>query len=56
MDQRDTRWIGAWWIGFVLCAAATLLWAIPLSMFPSRIAGTEKVKKEDKNLLNNTKG
>lgn len=32
--DTDPRWIGAWWIGFLVAGSMMLLLAIPLSFFP----------------------
>ena len=41
LDERDPRWIGAWWLGFVICGAVTCLWAVPVVLFPRKLVGTE---------------
>jgi len=58
IDQRDPRWIGAWWLGFVICAATIGIWAFPLLLFPPKVAGTDSPAEADvqKNLLGNMKG
>jgi len=64
IDENDPRWIGAWWLGFVVCAACIFVWALPLSMFPPQLTGydvSKNVKQpatsdEDQNLLSNLKG
>jgi len=43
--ETDPRWIGAWWIGFLVSGALMLLLAIPLSFFPREF--TSGKKKED---------
>lgn len=37
MDPRDPRWIGAWWLGFVVVGAVSILLSIPLPFFPRRL-------------------
>lgn len=34
MVEQDPRWIGAWWIGFLVSGTLMLLLAIPLAFFP----------------------
>ncbi|XP_066468654.1 solute carrier organic anion transporter family member 4C1 [Tiliqua scincoides] len=42
----DPRWIGAWWIGFVICGFATWLLVVPFSYFPKHLPGSEKIQAE----------
>jgi len=63
IDEKDPRWIGAWWLGFVVCAACLFIWALPVSMFPSQLTGydvskdtQEMTTRQDKELLSNLKG
>ena len=35
----DARWIGCWWLGYLLVAAGILLMSIPLWFFPSIMTG-----------------
>lgn len=39
LDESSSGWIGAWWIGFVLCAFLSLIAGIPLMMFPKELPG-----------------
>lgn len=36
---RDTRWVGAWWIGFVVTAVAFVVIAIPIFGYPKYMPG-----------------
>ena len=36
---RDTRWVGAWWMGFVITAVAFAVLAIPLFGYPKYMPG-----------------
>ncbi|XP_033727403.1 LOW QUALITY PROTEIN: solute carrier organic anion transporter family member 2B1-like [Pecten maximus] len=38
MTPEDSRWIGAWWLGFLLFGTLSLLAAIPLATFPRRLS------------------
>ncbi|NXG21101.1 SO4C1 protein, partial [Grallaria varia] len=46
VDQDDTRWLGAWWIGFLGLFFAIWLLIIPISMFPKHLPGTAKIQAE----------
>ena len=43
LSQKDPRWVGAWWLGFVICAGCSMVWAFPMLLFPAKIP----VKDED---------
>ncbi|OQR68398.1 solute carrier organic anion transporter family member 1C1-like [Tropilaelaps mercedesae] len=36
-DSEDPRWIGAWWIGFIVLAGFQLVFTAPLLLFPKQI-------------------
>uniref|UniRef100_A0A8V5GSL5 Solute carrier organic anion transporter family member n=2 Tax=Melopsittacus undulatus TaxID=13146 RepID=A0A8V5GSL5_MELUD len=46
MDPDDPRWLGAWWIGFLVCFVATWPLIIPFSCFPKYLPGTAKIQSE----------
>ncbi|XP_048788245.1 solute carrier organic anion transporter family member 4C1 isoform X2 [Lagopus muta] len=46
MDQDDPRWLGAWWIGFLVCFFAIWSLIIPFSCFPKYLPGTAKIQAE----------
>ena len=58
IDKQDPRWIGAWWLGFVVCGIYVTLVSVPMLMFPAKIAGAESstAANKDKNILSNIKG
>ncbi|XP_033726663.1 uncharacterized protein LOC117316235 [Pecten maximus] len=37
MSPRDPRWIGAWWLGFLVFGAASIVFSIPLVFFPKHL-------------------
>ncbi|XP_014667308.1 PREDICTED: solute carrier organic anion transporter family member 3A1-like [Priapulus caudatus] len=43
----DPRWIGAYWLGFVILAAILAAVAIPMAMFPRRLPSNKKTARED---------
>ncbi|CAM5114375.1 unnamed protein product [Eretmochelys imbricata] len=46
IDSDDPRWLGAWWIAFLLCCFAAWLLIVPFSCFPKHLPGTAKVQSE----------
>ena len=44
MDPSDDRWLGAWWIGFLISGIAAILSAIPMSMLSKVISSTADEK------------
>lgn len=36
-QPNDPRWVGAWWLGFVILAALQSILSVPLLMFPKRM-------------------
>ncbi|XP_064417102.1 solute carrier organic anion transporter family member 1C1-like [Latimeria chalumnae] len=46
ISSRDTRWVGAWWLGFLIVAAISLLAAIPFFFFPKSLPKEGKGKKD----------
>ncbi|XP_050801748.1 solute carrier organic anion transporter family member 4C1 [Gopherus flavomarginatus] len=46
IDPDDPRWLGAWWIAFLLCCFGTWLLIVPFSCFPKHLPGTTKVQSE----------
>ena len=55
ITPTDTRWVGAWWIGFLVCAGVNVLTSIPFFFFPKTLPkeglqdngdGTENAKEE----------
>ncbi|CAN7989026.1 unnamed protein product [Ixodes hexagonus] len=37
IDVRDPRWIGAWWVGYLVIAMGIFLCALPMFLFPKKI-------------------
>ncbi|KAM9507561.1 solute carrier organic anion transporter family member 4C1 isoform 2-T2 [Guaruba guarouba] len=46
MDPDDPRWLGAWWMGFLVCFVAIWPLIIPFSCFPKYLPGTAKIQSE----------
>ncbi|XP_067680089.1 solute carrier organic anion transporter family member 3A1-like [Haliotis asinina] len=47
LTPNDPRWIGAWWLGFVVFGGIALLVSIPIFLFPKRLAGAPKYEIPD---------
>lgn len=41
IDKKDPRWLGAWWIGWLLLGTVMLLFAFLMAMFPKRLSKTK---------------
>ncbi|XP_021009819.1 solute carrier organic anion transporter family member 1A1 [Mus caroli] len=41
ITPTDTRWVGAWWIGFLVCAGVNILTSIPFFFFPKTLPKEE---------------
>lgn len=46
MTPDSPRWVGAWWIGFLISGALAFLVALPINGFPKSLPGSEKYKLE----------
>lgn len=46
MAPAGPRYVGAWWIGFLVSAALAFIVAVPLCGFPSNLPGTSKFRAE----------
>ena len=55
MSQKDPRWVGAWWLGFMIIGAAMLLWTVPVVLFPGKMSG-EAERGEGGSLKSMAKG
>ncbi|XP_078576841.1 uncharacterized protein LOC144862330 [Branchiostoma floridae x Branchiostoma japonicum] len=43
LTPDDPRWVGAWWIGFVVCAAVAWAVSIPLAGYPKELPGAAEI-------------
>ncbi|XP_052106029.1 solute carrier organic anion transporter family member 4A1-like [Mytilus californianus] len=41
-DATDSRWIGAWWLGFIIAIVGFIVIAIPIYGYPKYLPGKEK--------------
>ena len=65
---KDPRWVGAWWLGFVICGLCTLTLAPPMALFPPKfktkgsdgqmhkVSGAASGYKKDMDVMANLKG
>ncbi|XP_054713046.1 solute carrier organic anion transporter family member 74D-like [Uloborus diversus] len=42
---EDPRWIGAWWLGFLVQGTLLFIFTIPLLLFPKKLPGKKHVKE-----------
>lgn len=52
MSPRDPRWLGAWWLGFVVFGVLTFIFALPMLCFPRYLADKKSKNYIDKEKLN----
>ena len=50
LEESDPGWVGAWWIGFVVCGVISLLISILFFMFPEKYANSDDIQRERVNL------
>ncbi|GFT65176.1 solute carrier organic anion transporter family member 3A1 [Nephila pilipes] len=57
-EKEDPRWIGCWWLGFVVQGVLLLIFTIPISLFPRRLPGSRCIesKSEESGLVSNFAG
>eukprot|EP00062_Callorhinchus_milii_P008599 gi/632951533/ref/XP_007891345.1/ PREDICTED: solute carrier organic anion transporter family member 4C1-like [Callorhinchus milii] len=46
LQINDSRWLGAWWIGFLMCWVLAWCLILPMSCFPKHLPGTQKIQAE----------
>jgi len=46
LEESDPGWVGAWWIGFIICGAISILMSILFFMFPEKYSDTDFIKQE----------
>ncbi|KAM4050891.1 solute carrier organic anion transporter family member 4C1 [Anomaloglossus baeobatrachus] len=46
MSPSDPRWLGAWWIAFLIVGILTWMLIVPFSCFPKHLPGTAAVQSE----------
>ncbi|KAL1123270.1 hypothetical protein AAG570_002356 [Ranatra chinensis] len=55
IDKKDPRWLGAWWLGWLLFGTVMLLFAILMALFPKDIKqdGKEKLDMKTSAMISN---
>ena len=48
ISRKDPRFIGAWWLSFVIVGTGLLLATLPLFLFPPQLKGAPVKAKEIK--------
>jgi hypothetical protein len=46
MDLEDFRWLGAWWLGYLVFGLITIFHALIVSGFPASLPGSQAVRDE----------
>lgn len=47
ISQKDPRWLGAWWLGWILLGVTMGMFAILIAMFPRDLPKSENISKQD---------
>ncbi|GFY44728.1 solute carrier organic anion transporter family member 4C1 [Trichonephila inaurata madagascariensis] len=57
-EQEDPRWIGCWWLGFVVQGILLLIFTVPIALFPRRLPGSRCITSgsEESGLVSNFAG
>lgn len=62
MDQDDPRWIGAWWMGYLIIGTGIFLSTLPMFFFPKKIRPKAEANRidttqtKDKSIKDDAKG
>lgn len=46
LTPDNPRWVGAWWVGFLISGALAFLVALPIAGFPKSLPGSDQYKKD----------
>ncbi|EDO41892.1 predicted protein, partial [Nematostella vectensis] len=52
LTPEDEGWVGAWWLGFVICTGFCCFWSLWLVAFPKEFPKTEELRSQEKKLKN----
>uniref|UniRef100_U5EK85 Solute carrier organic anion transporter family member n=1 Tax=Corethrella appendiculata TaxID=1370023 RepID=U5EK85_9DIPT len=48
IDSKDPRWLGAWWLGWIILGFTMLIFASLLALFPRELPKQQKKNKKEK--------
>ncbi|XP_008556462.2 solute carrier organic anion transporter family member 74D isoform X1 [Microplitis demolitor] len=51
ITDKDPRWLGAWWLGWIILGCLLLIFALLIAMFPKHLPKEEKNKNNNKNKI-----
>ena len=51
LTPQSEDWVGAWWLGFIVCTGLAVLWSGWLMGFPKEFPTTQELRKQ--NLIGN---
>uniref|UniRef100_A0A3Q3WU83 Solute carrier organic anion transporter family member n=1 Tax=Mola mola TaxID=94237 RepID=A0A3Q3WU83_MOLML len=54
LNPRDLRWVGAWWLGFLVASCLIALTALPYFFFPRHMP--KEVSRDERRVLNSERG
>ena len=46
LEESDPGWVGAWWIGYVICGIISILISVLFFMFPEKYPDTDFIQEE----------
>ncbi|XP_033001814.1 solute carrier organic anion transporter family member 2B1 [Lacerta agilis] len=49
INNKDPRWVGAWWLGFIISASVVAIASIPYFFFPKELPREEELPSEPQN-------
>lgn len=44
LQNDDTRWVGAWWMGYLICGGIIFLCTLPLTGYPADMPGAAEIR------------
>ncbi|XP_061494424.1 solute carrier organic anion transporter family member 1C1-like isoform X2 [Rhineura floridana] len=57
INSKDVRWVGAWWLGILICGAASIVASFPFWFLPHSLPkqGEESITEKSSEVYGNTK-